>query len=72
MKVVGYISDGLAKVRHGLMLEWKVLQIIPKIDGKHRCAPKGTWLSVGDIEISCIYFFYGKKVHISSVRDLMF
>ena len=80
MKFIRHIPDTMAKVVHGLISEWKVLQVRVKIDGKHGSAPGGTLVSVAGIEISCFNFFYGVKVHENSVwekikqseRDLMF
>ena len=67
MKDIGHIPDTLIKVGHELMSEGKVLQVIVKIDVKHRGAAEGSWLSVGKIEIPCFCFLYVGKVHKSSV-----
>ena len=57
-----------------------VLQVIAKIDGKHRRAPEIRSVLVVGNEVFCYYFLYGVKVHKSSVsekikqyeRDLVF
>lgn len=57
-----------------------VLQVIAKIDGKHRRAPKVTSGLVVGNEVFCYYFLYGVKFYKSSVsekikqygRDLVF
>ena len=69
MNLTGHIPDALAKLVHGLMSEWKVLQVIVKTTWKHRCALKGTWVHDGEIGIPCIYFLCGVQVHESSVRQ---
>ena len=69
MIVIGNIPDTLAKLVHGLMSDWKVLQVIANTDGKHRDAPERTWVLVGGTEITNIYFLYGIKVHESSMRE---
>ena len=56
----------MAKVVDGLMSE-KVLHVIDKIDWKQRetwkhVALEVKWVPVGQIEILCIYFLFGKKV----------
>ena len=47
----------LSKVVHGLMAEWKILQVILKHDGRCRGAANGTWVLVVGTEINCTYFF---------------
>ena len=42
MKVIRHIPDALGKIVHGLMSEWKIYQVIAKIDGKHRGAAERT------------------------------
>ena len=69
MKCTRQIPDSMAKVTHGLMSEWKVLQLIVKIEVKHRSAPEGTWVPIGGIQISCFYFLYGVKFHKSSLWE---
>ena len=68
-RVIGDISYTLAKVVHGLMVEWKFQQVIAKNDGKYRGTAEGTWVPVRGIEIPCIYFLYGPKAHKSNVRE---
>ena len=63
------LLDTLAKVVHGLISKWKVLQLIVKIDGKHKCTAGGTWVLVGGIKYSCWYFLYGVKVQKSSLWE---
>ena len=65
-KVIGDIPCTLAKIIHGLMVEWKFHQLIAKNDGKYRSTAEGTWVLVGGIEIPCIYFLYEAKVHKSN------
>ena len=48
-KVIGYISDTLTKVVHGLMAEGKVHQIIAKNDRKHKGELEGTWVPVSGV-----------------------
>ena len=46
MEISGRIPDALAKIVHGLISLWKVLQVIIKIDGEHKGSPEGnigTW-----------------------------
>ena len=61
MKIIGHIPDALAKLVHGVMSEWKILQMIDKIDEKHKIAPEGTCMPGGGIGIVCIYILYGAK-----------
>ena len=50
MKFVRHIFDTMVKVVQGLILKCKVLQVIVKIDGKHRDPPEGNMrLPVGGI-----------------------
>lgn len=58
MKVIRHIPDALGKIVHGLMSEWKIYQVIAKIDGKRRGAAERTWVLVGGIK--CIAFVYCK------------
>ena len=59
MKIVGHIFDALAKVVYGLILEWKVLQMIGRVDWKLRVALKGTLMS-GDGRFPAFMFVWGK------------
>ena len=61
-KVIGHITDTLAKVNHVVMTMWKVHQVIAKNNGKHRRTPEKTRVSVSEIEIPCIYFSCGKRL----------
>ena len=63
MKIIGHIPDALAKLVHGVMSEWKILQMIDKIDEKHKIAPEGTCMPGGGIGIACIYILYGAKIY---------
>ena len=69
MKVLRHISATISKAVHGVMSEWKVLQVISKIDGKHGRAPEGTSALVVANEIFYYYFLYKVKVHKSSVSE---
>ena len=40
MKITGHIPCALAKIVDGLMLEWKNLQVIDKVDGKKQGSTK--------------------------------
>lgn len=51
------------------MAEWKILQVIIKIDGKRRSALEGTCVPVSWIAIPYICFLYGGQAHKSSVLE---
>ena len=59
MMITGHLPDALAKTGHGLMSEWKVLQVKVKANGKHRDAPEGTWEPRCGIDLPCNYLIYG-------------
>ena len=50
------------KTVYGLMPEWKVLQVLIKIQGKHRVTPKGTWVLASGTQNRFL-------VHKGSVRE---
>ena len=54
IKEFRHTPDILALLVHGLMVDWKVLQVIAKIDGKQTVALEETWVPVGRIEVLCI------------------
>ena len=70
MKIIGHIPDALAKLVHGVMSEWKILQMIDKIDEKHKIAPEGTCMPGGGIGIACIYILYGAKIQKKCMKIL--
>ena len=57
----------MANAVQGLISEWQVHHVIVKIDRKQRGGPDETCVSVGEIEIPCIYFLCETKGHKSSV-----
>ena len=61
MEFVEHIPDTVAKLFHGLMPEWKFLQLIAKIYEKHRGVTEEKWVPVGGIDISCFYFLHEVK-----------
>ena len=63
IKVTGNIPNTLAKIVHGMMSEWMVLQVRAKTDGKHKGVAEGAWVSIGEIQVSCFYFLYAVKVY---------
>ena len=63
IKVTGNILNTLAKIVHGMMSEWMVLQVRAKTGGKHKGAAEGAWVSIGEIQVSCFYFLYAVKVY---------
>lgn len=44
MKIIEHIPDALVKVVHGIVLDWKVLQVMGNIDEKHWGTPEGKWI----------------------------
>ena len=63
INITGNIPDTLAKIVHGVMSEWMVLQVRAKTDAKHNGAAERAWVSIGEIEIPCCYFLYAVKVY---------
>ena len=57
LEVIGFSLDTMTKGVHGAIPEWKVFQLIVKIDGKYRGEPKRAWKPVGGIEIFCYLMF---------------
>ena len=57
----------MANAVQGLISEWQVHHVIVKIDRKQRGGSDETCVSVGEIEIPCIYFLCETKGHKSSV-----
>ena len=49
----------MVKVMQGLMSEWKVHQVVKKIDGKHRGAPEETWVLM-QYDYLHLFFVWGK------------
>ena len=61
-KVIGHMPDALTKVVHGLMSEWKLLQVKVKTDGQQRDAPEGAWMPNDGINIPFVFFCMGKSL----------
>ena len=62
VEVIGFSLDTMTKGVHGVIPEWKVFQLIVKIDGKYRGELKRTWKPVGEIEI--FYYLMFQKTQI--------
>ena len=66
LEVIGFSLDTMTKGVHGAIPEWKVFQLIVKIDGKYRGELKRTWKPVGGIEIFC-YLMFQKHTNIQFI-----
>ena len=57
-QLVGHLPEHLAKILYRIMKEWRILSMEVIITGEKWCAPEGTWVLEGGIELPCTKYIY--------------
>ena len=60
-ETIGHISDGLSMVVAPALNKEIVFSVEAEVTGHLRNAAEGKWMVGGEIEVACIYRFYGPK-----------
>ena len=67
----GHVPEALSEVLSPLMEDGTITRIEAVVDGEHRPAPEGTWVTGGGIEIPCTYRVYSTRENKSKIRTLI-